>query len=265
MLEPRLITIPFSHYCEKARWALDATGLPYREEPHAPVAHLRATRTVGGKTVPVLVHGDTVLRDSTDIALHADSLAPPERRLVPIQADPRARVLAIEHELDETLGVDARLLAYWHVLGDAASLRAFAERMLGLRAPLARRVIAPVFRALIFRYYRVSRDAASRAEARVRATFARLGDAVSAEGYLVGNRFTLADLTFAALSAPLLGPPEHPVTGRVGGAPASRAAALRTDLSATPAGQHALRVYREHRGLHARTAAPGPQGVTTRS
>jgi len=28
----RLITIPISHYCEKARRALDRTGLPYREE-----------------------------------------------------------------------------------------------------------------------------------------------------------------------------------------------------------------------------------------
>ena len=31
-----LITIPLSHYCEKARWALDRVALSYREEPHAP-------------------------------------------------------------------------------------------------------------------------------------------------------------------------------------------------------------------------------------
>jgi glutathione S-transferase len=247
MLEARLITIPFSHFCEKARWALDAAGVRYREEPHAPVAHLRATRAAGGRTVPILVHGDNVLRDSTEIALHADSLAPPERRLVPAPADARARVLAIEHELDETLGVDARLLAYWHALGDDAPARAFAKRMLHLRAPLAQRVVVPLFRALIFRRYEVSREAAARAEARVRATFARLGEATSDQGYVVGDRFTLADLTFAALSAPLLGPSEHPVTGRLGGQPAPGVAALRAELSAMPAGQHALRVYREHR------------------
>ena len=30
----RLITIPISHYCEKARWALDRAALAFREERH---------------------------------------------------------------------------------------------------------------------------------------------------------------------------------------------------------------------------------------
>ena len=33
----RLITIPLSHFCEKARWGLDRVALRYREEPHAPL------------------------------------------------------------------------------------------------------------------------------------------------------------------------------------------------------------------------------------
>jgi glutathione S-transferase len=27
--ENRLVTIPISHYCEKARWVLDRAGVPY--------------------------------------------------------------------------------------------------------------------------------------------------------------------------------------------------------------------------------------------
>ena len=34
MSERRLLTIPISHYCEKARWALERAGLAYREERH---------------------------------------------------------------------------------------------------------------------------------------------------------------------------------------------------------------------------------------
>jgi glutathione S-transferase len=37
----RLITIPISHYCEKARWALERAGLPYREERHVQGIHRR--------------------------------------------------------------------------------------------------------------------------------------------------------------------------------------------------------------------------------
>jgi glutathione S-transferase len=35
----RLITIPVSHYCEKARWALTKLKLPYVEEAHMPPFH----------------------------------------------------------------------------------------------------------------------------------------------------------------------------------------------------------------------------------
>ena len=35
----RLITIPISHYCEKARWALDRAGIGYREERHVQIVH----------------------------------------------------------------------------------------------------------------------------------------------------------------------------------------------------------------------------------
>ena len=52
----RLITIPISHYCEKARWALDRAGIAYREERHVQLVHrVAARRAGGGSTVPVLV------------------------------------------------------------------------------------------------------------------------------------------------------------------------------------------------------------------
>jgi glutathione S-transferase len=250
MAEARLITIPFSHYCEKARWALDATGLPYHEEPHAPVAHRFATRAVGATTVPVLVHEGGIVNDSTDIAHHADGLAPPERRLIPEDPEERARVLALEDELDETLGKDARVVGYWALLSKGEVARAFVGRMMPVPIPLAPYIVAPLFRAMIFRRYKVSEETARVAEERVRATFARLGSTVEKEGYLVGNRFTLADLTLAALSAPLLAPPEHPMTSRL---TFPGLEALRAELSDTPVGRHVLRLYREHR--HALSAA----------
>ena len=35
----RLITIPMSHYCEKARWGLAHAGVEYVEEAHLQVFH----------------------------------------------------------------------------------------------------------------------------------------------------------------------------------------------------------------------------------
>jgi glutathione S-transferase len=49
----RLLTIPISHYCEKARWALERAGIPYREERHVQGVHqIVALRASGGITVP---------------------------------------------------------------------------------------------------------------------------------------------------------------------------------------------------------------------
>lgn len=80
----RLVTIPISHYCEKARWALEWAGLPYAEEAHLQVFHyLPAWRAGGGRTVPILVHPGGVLTDSADILRWADGQAPDERKLLP--------------------------------------------------------------------------------------------------------------------------------------------------------------------------------------
>ena len=61
-----LITIPISHYCEKARWGLDRAGVGYREQAHLQLIHWLAVRRAGGgTTVPVLVCGDRVRAHGT--------------------------------------------------------------------------------------------------------------------------------------------------------------------------------------------------------
>ena len=42
-----LVTIPFSHFCEKARWALELCGVPYEEDGHLPMFHYVAARRAG--------------------------------------------------------------------------------------------------------------------------------------------------------------------------------------------------------------------------
>ena len=43
LTKPRLVTVGFSHFCEKARWAMDLSPSEYVEEIHAPAVHLSAT------------------------------------------------------------------------------------------------------------------------------------------------------------------------------------------------------------------------------
>jgi len=43
----RLVTIPISHFCEEARWALDRDGVAYVERPHLQFIHIFAARFAG--------------------------------------------------------------------------------------------------------------------------------------------------------------------------------------------------------------------------
>lgn len=59
-----LITIPISHFCEKARWALDHAGLSYREHGYPPAVHRLAVRRQGSGTATALAGGGVGLSTS---------------------------------------------------------------------------------------------------------------------------------------------------------------------------------------------------------
>ena len=104
-----LITIPISHYCEKARWALDRAGVGYREQAHLQLIHwVHARRAGGGRTVPVLVTPEGVLSESADILEYADRHAPPDRRLFPDGDALAAEARALERDFDDRLGPHGR-------------------------------------------------------------------------------------------------------------------------------------------------------------
>src|SRR5215218_1769036 len=103
----RLVTIPISHYCEKARWALDRAGLAYVEEAHVQGLHqLAARRAGGGLSVPVLVTDEGVFAQSEWIIRYADGFLEPEQRLM------TPEVVEFCRRLDAGLGPDARRLIY---------------------------------------------------------------------------------------------------------------------------------------------------------
>lgn len=249
-MSARLITIKVSHYCEKARWALERAGIAYEEEPHVPVFHvLVARRTSGRRTVPVLVVDGQVLGDSSDILAWIDQRLPEAQRLYPADGALRAEVEALEDRFDEALGPHVRRMAYFHLLPHkqlvvpllGAGVRSRREQW-GLRLGY------PLLAGVMRRAMKITPEGAARSQLRVEQVWSEV-EARLADGrrYLCGDRFSAADLTFAALAAPAVCPPEYggplPPLGEVP-APLRE---LSERLQATPAGRFALRLYREER------------------
>lgn len=251
MAEPDrvLVTIPISHYCEKARWALEWVGASYRERAHMQLLHWVAVRRAGGgKTAPVLLCGDRVFADSAAILDEADALAPAERRLYP--ADPAAavEVRELQADFDHRLGPHGRLWMYDSLRGrrDVAvaygctGVPAWQRRAFPFVYPLAIRGID--------RYLGITPAAAAASLATVREVFDEVGERLGdGRRYLCGERFGAADLTFAALAAAVLMPPGYGVPlPRPEELPAPMAATV-AELREHPAGAFALRLFREER------------------
>ena len=243
----RLITIPFSHYCEKARWALDRCDLPYREEAHLPIFHyLPARRAAGRQTVPIVVdeHGK-VVPDSTEIVAWADDLRP--GALYPPGDADRADALALEDDFDTHLGPATRRWAYFHLL-PRKDLDGYLTKHVPRWQRIALRATRPLAAAALRRSLKIDAAGAERSRLKIEDTFDRIARHL-ADGrrYLVGNRFTVADLTFAALAAPVLFPDGHPIELPPRSELPETARRQVEAWRASPAGELGLRVYRDHR------------------
>jgi glutathione S-transferase len=244
-----LVTIPISHFCEKARWALDRAGIEYEERAHLQLIHRFAARKAGGgKTVPVFVCAAGVLAESADIVAYADAQVPPESRLYPADAAASAEVRALEREFDERLGPHGRLWMYHRLKGrgdlaldyGCTGVPDWERRLMP--------ILYPVMAKGIERFLDITPETARQSEAEVRATFdavdRRLGDG---RRYLCGDEFTAADLTFSALAAAVLVPPGYGVPLPQPELLPPAAATVVRELRERPAGAHALAMFREER------------------
>ena len=251
----RLITIPVSHYSEKARWALDYLQVPYQELAHMPPFHRGATKEYGGTTVPVLVTDTGVATDSTDILRYLDRLYP--EKLYPI--DPQLQLLSVELEtlFNNKLGVHTRRWGYSYILTPKL---VYPKWTLGV--PFWEKLLFPVIFPQVGKIVRsrfdITDTSAAESCREIEIVFDRV-DGLLADGrkYLLGDRFSAIDLTFAALAAPILQPPEHYIQpALLDVLPTQMQTDIRT-AQATPAGKFGLRLYREHRYL----AEPKPADV----
>jgi glutathione S-transferase len=245
----RLITIPISHYCEKARWALERAAIPYREERHVQGIHqLVARRAGGGITVPVLVTPEGAIGESEEILAWVDERTPAEHRLLPSEPAARDEVDRLCRRLDQSLGPQGRRLMYVHMLAERQLALRFnnqgvprwEDRAIRYGWPLARRYVN---HALGIRPGIELQDEA--------AVWSELdfvaGLRADGRPYLCGERFTAADLTFAALCAPLVVPPTYGIPLPQPEVLQPAMAALVQRARAHPAGRYALALFVEHR------------------
>lgn len=242
------ITFPPSLDCELGRFLLGHYRVAYLEEPHALLfSSLASLRAAWTPVFPVLRGPSVRLTTVRAIVNHYDPLCDRDRQLVPRDGG-RARSTADWAAFRLSLATQVAVFAYHQLLPE----RSLMAGPLSFGAPaLEVRAVNrsyPLFSGLLSALLRIT---AARAGAALDAT-RRAMDAVDARlldgrPYLLGDRLTLSDVTFAVAMAPLVLPATYSAFLPPLAAMPSEMKMVVAEMREHPGGRFALRVYREGR------------------
>jgi glutathione S-transferase len=213
---PILWQIQISHYSEKARWALEHKSVDHVRRSPLPGMHIPISLWLTGGahfTFPVLELDGRRIGDSTAVIAALEERYP-EPPLYPEDPAERARALALEDFFDEEVGPYIRQLVFFEMINEPEMFAEVASRM--APGPLAKsKTVAGIYaRAYTsLRFGANQGDAAEEARGKMVAAMDRLDAQLEANGgeYLVGDRFSVADLTAASILYPMVLPPEGPL------------------------------------------------------
>jgi glutathione S-transferase len=212
--KPVLWQIPVSHYNEKARWALAYKAVEHERRAPPPPSHMAVSLVLTRgkhKTFPLLQLDGEAIGDSSEI-IEALERRFPDPPLYPADPAERRRALELEDWFDEELGPHIRLLAWHELTRDPERFAQFVVAASPVPVPEpVRPILVAGERAFVnVRFGVKSEEAAEEARRRVVAALDKLEGELNGSDYLVGGRFSVADLTAAALLYPLVLPPEGP-------------------------------------------------------
>lgn len=189
----RLLQFSTSHYCRKARLALGYKQIPYTVENLTPGLHsFRLKPLTGLTTMPVLLPEldgyPTAIGDSSQVIQFLESYQP-EPALLPPDPVLSTEALVWEDWFDESIGTATRFVYYQFRSGPGKQIDpSFASQF-----------VIQVVR----RQYGINAAAVALAEKRLTLALTELGNRWQTAPFLVGDQFTVADLTAAALLSPL--------------------------------------------------------------
>jgi len=198
-----------SHFNEKARWALDYKNVEHTRLGYLPGPHIPQMKKLSGQSAtPVLEWDGEVISGSTDIIRFIEQHQP-EPALFPSDETQKEEVLTWCGRLDAELGPAVRSLVFASMINHTGYLISVFGKQKSALKLFFYRLLFPLLKPVIAKANGVNPENLKRAEQAVATFLDEIAEAAADTGYLVGSKFTAADLTAAALLAPLINP-DHP-------------------------------------------------------
>jgi len=207
---PHLFHFRVSHYNEKARWALDFKRWPHHRTALVPGFHIpRARWMTGQNQLPIIRLEGRTIAGSNHILAELERLRP-DPPLYPRDERERARAIAIEKHFDEEVAPDLRRIFWSTYLSRPAVCSRMSTDGFGTSTRVLWRAAFLILRPAFVRNMGASRSEVDRARERMAGHFDRLESEIGSSGFLVGDSFTIADLTAAAVMTAIIRPPQFP-------------------------------------------------------
>lgn len=187
-----LLQFSTSHYCRKARLALGYKKIPYQVKNLTPGLHALQLRPLTGlTTVPVLIPDPKTgkaIADSTCILKFLESYCP-EPTLFLAEKSQQIEASMLEDWLDESIGTATRFVYYHYRSGEGKQIdpSLFSQLLI----------------AVVQKQYGINQATVDLAASRLASGLEELSQRWQKSMYLVGDRFSIADIAAAALLSPL--------------------------------------------------------------
>ena len=234
-----------SHFNDKARWALAYKGIAHERQTYLPGPHRGPIRKLSGQnSTPVLQDDSLVVAGSANIIAHLEALQP-SPPLYPQDPDLKQAALDFEKRFDDEVGPATRTVMFEALAEEGGYLTRMFGANKSLPKRLGYRAIFPVARGMIKKGNGVTPELITERKKVTLAALDEVASMTAETGYIVGDTFTVADLTAACLFAPLANP-AHPDMARPQPAPA-RIQAILDRYRDHPAIAWTNRMYTQHR------------------
>ena len=242
----RLLTLAPSHFCERARWALDTRRISYVEERLTPGLHIRRVKSLGASatSLPLLLFQDGSICQGSNHILDIVGLSKGDTE--------------IERRLEDVTGPLVRQCLYAGLLADPQSgIREVLLRDTNPRHAMIFRFAWPLLRHLMAAGMNARPSILPNLISRLNIELDWLDTLLAKRGdHLVGGEFGRTDLTAASLLAPVALPQVEPVKSLSAGIRwPDTLAVIDERWSKRPAIKWVQHIYASHRAPIPRIAA----------
>ncbi len=256
---------------EIARWVLDRNSILYKNESHAPGLLKPTIAKLTGKdnpeNCPVLQMTDALIYNAESIIHFYEQRCTPQNRLIPKEANAANEVLELYHLFTgEFFEGKVNRYLYSQLLTSASFAKPVFKEQVSSGQKFLLSIGFGSVKKSINNEYDLSLFHAEDYLKEIKKIFSKVDDLLTdGRRYLVGECFTLADLSFAAIAAAMVLPEEFGgALPNISQVPDDYRNAV-IELRATAAGQFALRMYLENRTTaRPQSEIPKEKGILAR-